>query len=82
MSIEWIATSIGPSGTVYFDMVVNGCLMQDAWIAEFNIGGVRKWSFRRREHEHTEHWFPTRDTFDEAKEDAAKYFAERELEKH
>ena len=79
-AIEWRATSIGPSGTVYFDMVVNDCLVQDAWIAEFNIGGVRKWSFRRREH--SEHWCPMRDTFDEAKADAAMFFAKRELEKH
>ena len=89
MSTQWIAASMGPSGTLYFDMVVNDCLVRDVWISEFTIKGRRTWQFVRAVHagdQHNSKRFevrcPMRDTFDEAKADAAMHFAELELEKH
>lgn len=79
-SIEWRVTSIGPSGAVYFDMFIDDVQVQGAWIAEFVMDGARKWSFRIQSH--GEYWFAARDTLDEAKADAAMYFARRELESH
>lgn len=79
-NIEWRATSIGPAGTLYFDMFIDDVRVQDVWIVEFDMGGVRKWSFRRGAS--NEQWYPMRATLAEAKADAAMYFARRELEKH
>lgn len=78
--IDWRATSVGPTGAVYFDMFIDDAVVQDVWIAEFDMDGARWWSFRIQSH--GEYWFAARGTLDEAKADAAMYFAQRELEKH
>lgn len=89
--IDWRATSVGPTGAVYFDMFIDDAVVQDVWIAEFDMDGARWWSFRIKDgarwwspegQSHGEYWFAARGTLDEAKADAAMYFAQRELEKH
>lgn len=75
----------GHSGTLYYDLLDDeGMRTIDCWIVEFDdkaLGHVYQF-VQTIDWKSTENRLPMRQTLDEAKEDAAMFFAKRELERH
>lgn len=80
-NIEWRVGDVTAT-TVYHDMFVGGELRPNCWIAEFAVDKPRMYQFVFvGDASGAQHRLPMRDTFDEAKADAAMHFAEIELER-
>lgn len=83
---QWkISDYNGHSGTLYYDLIDDaGMRTIDCWIVENTLPSGRVFQFVQtldwKENSSQRH--PLRATLDEAKADAAMFFAKRELERH
>lgn len=86
MNATWKLSEFnGNTGNLYYDLMTpDGKRETSAWIVEYTLAGQgRVFQFVQTIDWNTvEQRHPMRKTFDEAKADAAMFFAKRELERH